>query len=73
MSVKVRTLNLLLYKGLEPTLEVSLESESGFTFRKQANKTSSKRAVELLRDLIAEIEKDSLELLQEDFKKGGEG
>jgi hypothetical protein len=71
VSVKVRSLDLLLFEGLDPILNVRLKTENGLTFRKRANQTASKRAVELLRDLIAEIEKDSLELLQEDFKKGG--
>jgi hypothetical protein len=73
VSVKVTSLSLELYKGMMPVLRAGMESSSGFTFYKKANTTASKRAVELLRDLITQIEKDSLELLQEDFKKGGEG
>jgi hypothetical protein len=72
MSVKVTRFSLLFVEGVEPSLFVDLETKSGFAFGKQASKAGATQAEELLRDLIAEIEKDSLELLQEDFKKGGE-
>jgi hypothetical protein len=73
MSVKVTRFSLLFVEGVEPSLFVDLETKSGFAFSKQASKAGATQAEELLRDLIAEIEKDSLELLQEDFKKGGDG